>query len=272
MRLLELKERKEISLSILKELNEVCVKHHIPYFLAYGTLIGAVRHNGFIPWDDDIDIWVPISYMNDLLMYLEDESKYEVINHLKDEKWPRAFSKLSDPNTIIIDNDDIDSSIKRGVAVDIFPLYGCDDISNYIKKLEMQKNMIVKIFDTYNSKRKKEYNLINIFKLWYIKMNVLLGRDSFYWRKKLFHGELQMSSNKFVGCTISPYREKDVHLSKDFATVEKVMFEGYYFPAPNGKENVLKNLYGDFMKLPPEKERVSNHNVKAYFLEEKNED
>ena len=124
---LSLEERKKIGLDILKDLDGICRSNGIKYFLAYGTLIGAVRHKGFIPWDDDIDIWVKIEEYEKLLEALKAQSKYEVISNLDSEYWQNSFSKLSDSSTIIIDNGlNQNECLRRGVAVDIFPIFECN--------------------------------------------------------------------------------------------------------------------------------------------------
>lgn len=123
MREIDLERRKEISLDILLEIKRILEKHEIKYYLAYGTLIGAIRHKGFIPWDDDIDIWVGVDDIKRALDILMSESKYDILSLYEHRSnWNRPFAKVSDPRTIIC-NRDKRATVDRGVAVDVFPLF-----------------------------------------------------------------------------------------------------------------------------------------------------
>ena len=104
MKELHIEERKRICVEILLEFDNICKEQDITYFLAYGTLLGAIRHQGFIPWDDDVDVWVPIEEYFQLIQVLKLKSKYKLLECFGNENWPMGFSKLSDPSTIVIDN------------------------------------------------------------------------------------------------------------------------------------------------------------------------
>ena len=91
---LTLEERKQISLEILRKIDAVCRKHQIPYYMAYGSLLGAVRHQGFIPWDDDIDIWVPVTVYSKFVKAMEKFTSYEILSWRKPESgWMDSFVK-----------------------------------------------------------------------------------------------------------------------------------------------------------------------------------
>ena len=206
MPILSSDEIKRRALEILKDLRGICESHNITYYLAYGTLIGAVRHQGFIPWDDDIDVWVPISQYEDLMNILEKESPYEVINCLKDADWVRGFSKLSDSETLVVDNfENPYSKANRGISVDIFPLFG-EDEDKQRKKIQHTALMM---------SRMNNYKA-GMFKQHFLK-RLLLGfldffkRDNLYFRNKLFRLEMEAAGNKFVGNVTSPYGMRDHH-------------------------------------------------------------
>lgn len=227
MRKLDLEERKKISLKILEDIKSICERHNITFFLGYGTLLGAIRHNGFIPWDDDIDIWVPISSYEKLMFYLENESRYELINHLINEQWPSSFSKLSNPFTIIMDGENV-TNVRRGVAVDIFPLFECKKSNLWVKRVCRSDVWISRIFNYnhgyYNKTIKDECKKI------LIKVTLILGKDICYWRKKLINLEKKNLNTRLVGTPISPYGIKDIHSKECFEDIELKDFEGekYY--------------------------------------------
>ena len=262
---LSLDERKSISLNILDDFVAICEKHHFDYWLAYGTLLGAVRHKGFIPWDDDIDVWVPIEQYEKLLATLEIESKYTVISSL-DENCVRPFSKLSDDSTCIIDlvPTRISAFQKRGVAIDIFPLFDTED-PKIVEKCMKYNAMAYRMFCY--EKHVFEGSAKQKLKALYCWLHKIIGRDARYYKKKMHFIMQSCGENDMRGFPLSAYGMKDSFASKDF---EKACatFEGRRFCIPAGYHNVLTALYGDYMTPPPPDKQNSNHHVKAYKLDE----
>ena len=120
MREMTQEEVKQVGYEILTVIDDLCRKHEITYYLAYGTLLGAVRHKDFIPWDDDVDIGVSVSEYERFLQVLHEESQYQVLSFIaRYQEFPSCFSKISDPRTAVIDNEETLAKIPRGVAVDI---------------------------------------------------------------------------------------------------------------------------------------------------------
>lgn len=258
MREILLEERKKISLEILLQIDSICRKHSLKYFLAYGSLIGAIRHKGFIPWDDDIDIWMPYEDYKIFENKIKDLEGFYLLKAFGEKEWARPFAKLCKNDTLIVDVNG-KSSIKRGIAVDIFPLFTCD--AKKLNKLVYYCKMINRTFlyeHGYVSSRIKKV----IF-----KHLSFFGRNSAYYCKKFLDFANKIGSGAYY-FSPSPYLEKDIHETKLFDS-KFVKFEGYEFPAPEGYHAILTHLYGDYMMLPPESQRVSNHNVKAYCIEEK---
>ena len=129
MKPMSFEETKQVELEILTNVAEFCDKHEIQYFLAYGTLIGAVRHKGFIPWDDDIDIWMPRADYNRFLKIYNKEnsdSQYKVISPY-DKISRHTFVKVVDTRTVKIESGIDYSNGYLGIDVDIFPLDGQPD-------------------------------------------------------------------------------------------------------------------------------------------------
>lgn len=264
---LSLDERKIISIRILDEIDSLCKKHGIIYYLAYGTLLGAIRHKGFIPWDDDIDIWVSGKQYIMLLDILEHESCYHLLNHYKDKNWPLYFSKLSDPSTLIVDNTS-SLNLKRGVSIDIFPLFGCVKDKGWINKVQHNATMISRYYEFNNDLFSNDSSVKNKMKKFIVMIDKKMGHDEMYWKKRLVGDEAQEGNLQFLGCPLSPYRIHDIHEKTNFSYSTEVEFEGKHYSAPCGWDQILKNIYGDYMQLPPKEKRVSNHNVRAYYLEE----
>ena len=264
-------KRKEIVFGIMVKIDCICRKHNIPYYLAYGSLLGAVRHGGFIPWDDDIDIWIPAKDYFRFQNICKTETDYAVLSFENDLNYSNSFIKVSDPRTVIVDqNHNSTFRFDRGIAVDVFPLVGLDrpfyrkhtfhfigkmiSLRRYYRKLRMNGNQ------DKNSKRL----LIRVLMF----IDIHIHNDEMYWNKKYskfirdVHG-----GAKNLGCTSSIYGLKDIYNSEWFGKGTEIPFCGHKFFCPGNYDKVLRQLYGNYMKLPPEDKRVSNHDSKAFYVE-----
>lgn len=140
MQLISMREVQKGSLEILKKINEVCNQLGLKYCLAYGTLIGAIRHKGFIPWDDDIDIMMPRKDYDILVHYFIEHKKelspFEIINPQVNERCPYTISRISDSRyQLDVDNEEY---YGIGLFVDVYPL---DGVGNTIEEYSKLKNI-----------------------------------------------------------------------------------------------------------------------------------
>jgi lipopolysaccharide cholinephosphotransferase len=265
---LSLEAKKQIGFKILCDIDEVCRRNRITYYLAYGSLIGAVRHQGFIPWDDDIDIWVPVEEYERFLNAVKHETSYKVLNHLKDVGWSRSFSKVSDPGTYIVNEKAESRTLKSyGVSVDIFPLFYVDPDPDWISRLLKLRNRVVYLqrYRLGLYRERKEY-----LKILFAKMLLASGHDEAFYKKRIMAQECSLSNGKHRGCVISVYREKDMHPSDAFAETVELHFENRTFSAPCGYDQILRDLYGDYMKLPPPEKRTAHSLEHAFRRKNRN--
>jgi lipopolysaccharide cholinephosphotransferase len=272
MKVISLDESKEIQLSILKFLKQVCLENNLKWFLGYGTLIGAIRHKGYIPWDDDIDIVMPRSDYMKFIELIKNKERYVILNPYDYDDYNYLFSKLVDTRTVLYENQSKTNSPKMGVGIDIFPLDGLPENYNEIEKhfYKLSKlnsryiNSIVKM-EIHGVKNKVK----QIIKIPYIIYCKLVGTK--HWKKLILDSmeTYHYDNSNFVGFMVSMYGIKQVFNRQIFADSVDVEFEGGKYPAPIGYEEFLTVLYGDFMKLPPENERV-NHGFEAYWREDAN--
>lgn len=158
-RIIELKELKQIQLDILKYVHEFCVQNDIRYFLVYGTLIGAVRHQGYIPWDDDIDICMPRpDYERFLKLFNKNKSGYQVNAFELNDNFPYTFGKVEDLNTTFIEKTDY--SFPMGVNIDVFPIDGINNDAKLIKKQIFLRKIINLKTIVYSQERNIFKNII----------------------------------------------------------------------------------------------------------------
>lgn len=244
---------KGIELNILKEFSAFCDVHNIPYFLAYGTLLGAVRHKGFIPWDDDIDVVMLRSDYNRFseLMIKESISSHLEWRSIENGKWYEPFGKLFDTRTTAYKNEN-----KGGLWIDIFPLDYYDE--NVLKKnLLLRKIHIAKTTSHFSLNKKGIAKLL---------LKVLFYRkDLFDLSKKILRKAISVEKNNYVSNMVWASDDKDVFDISLFKHATEVSFEGEKFKTVADWDIYLKQIYGNYMTLPPENQRQS-HFLDAYWI------
>lgn len=258
---IDTKELKEIQLYILDKINEFCKNNNIKYYLGYGTLLGAIRHKGYIPWDDDIDICLKRKDYDFLIRNFSDD-RVKIIYSEKCEDFYLTFAKAVDTLTVL--KEDVDTNYNIGVFVDIFPL---DEIPNSkLKKVYLKSEIYLKMLTLKNLSRKKRTTIKNII------LNV--GKFLLYpVTKKYLINKIDRNAKKYINSNseiISNlaypiYHKKDIWRKEDFDEVITVTFEDREYLAPKGYDNILKSLYGKYMELPPVEKRVTHHDFIAYW-------
>ncbi len=267
MKKIELKEQHKILLDLLNYVTLICEKNNIKYSLIGGSLIGAIRHKGFIPWDDDIDIILMPEEYSKLVNVLEKENNnhYLLLDPKKDDKYLYPFLKIVDTRTILIEKNQktIDN---YGVYIDIFAYHYVSNnrISRYIhyKLIVLVKKLLsASILD--NGEKHKEKNILKIIRN---IISNLLGNKLL---KRIFIKLCERNNkSKYVLSNWATYGyKKEIQYSCDFRHYKKVIFENTYAYITEKFDNVLKTTFGDYMELPPKEKRISNHNTIIYWKE-----
>lgn len=258
-------EQKKLSLEILADFARFCDAHDLRYFLAYGTLIGAVRHGGYIPWDDDIDVQMPRADYDRLIELYNREKTvgyYELIAPT-DRASRHSIVKIIDRRTLKLEEDVKYVTEPLGIDIDVFPLDGQpeDDAEYKAWYAELQKvykwhrHTIIPFAGS--AKRRAAILLAGTLKG---------GRGRILAAARRLHARYPYEGSTYVGSVESEHNSiKNRYPRACFEGTIEMDFECYRFKAPIGYDEILTQMYGDYMKLPPKEAQVTHHINKVYY-------
>ena len=235
-----LKKLQMAELDILDEVVRVCKKNGIKYFLMGGTLLGAIRHKGFIPWDDDIDICMLREDYEKFIKIAPNElkEKYKMVNYKTNKKAYLSFTKVVNSKTTFVENNAKEFDGHNGIWLDIFPLDYIDGIN---KKVRI-KNKFIKLIQGVLAEKNLNLKLVDI----------IIGKNK--------------NNGNYVITYFAHYNiEKNVYELKDILPLGKTVFEGKKYDSPKNYDAILKTTYGDYMKLPPKDKQVTHNPIQIIF-------
>ena len=254
---------------LLAHFADFCKKHNLTFFLSNGTLIGAVKYQNFVPWDDDCDVMMPREdYDKFLTLYKEHypHAKYRLLSRVTSETWRMPYAKLSDTATLLREGD-YEFGEELGISLDIFPI----DRWHPNKKRAIFQTFRAELYKrflicanapSFQTEKKGMKRLI----LW----GIHITGKAFGWKrlqKKLCNmaEKSHKYPNTYVGCVAwCCHGTGEILPSCVFSNAVDVTFQGKTYPAPAGYDQYLTNLYGEWRKeLPPEKQK-SNHNIEVF--------
>ena len=246
-------------LELLDEFVRICEKNNLVYFLTAGTLLGAVRHKGFIPWDDDMDIAMPRNdYEKFLDLYdgnntsnyyvLSNRSPNDVVHHDK------QYAKLCKKGTVYAEKN-VNPNKYSGIFIDIFPFDKCVLFFAPLQTLLIKSTLKLYLMKTRIAIPQK-------------KIKIFVGKILCFFSRERFLdtllSKLYLLFNKFNTKYISFFSgrygwKKETHKYSDVFPLTRIQFEGKYYCVPCNWDLFLKKLYGNYMELPPVEERHIHH-------------
>lgn len=261
-RKLDESEIKEIELGVMDYIHNLCQKENINYSLAYGTLLGAVRHKGFIPWDDDVDIALKREEYDKLYQAIlqDDDAIYKVISFENDARYPYPFYRVYDARTVY-DNNYIENDIELGICVDVFPFDYYKDVNKEMVKLDTYRRLSVyTLYGVHNKnaqlKNILRYAMVLVFRLTRVKI----------WNKKMNDLAMQAKEGEYIDYLME---NKTRSTKFDKSLLDNVIdssFEDRVYKIPESYTQILTAIYGDdFMEIPPVEKQVQHDDFEAYI-------
>ena len=266
-RLLTDDEQKTVRFEILKYIDRICRENGIHYSLTGGTLLGAVRHHGFIPWDDDIDIFLTRPEYDRLDAVLSTDSTYFWLTDQVDSRFHFNFGRLIDQSTVVLETQ-VEQDEGYGVFVDICVVDGLPGNAlkrflfvSYMRFLYHARSSATYDVKAYVPKNRVKRILKSIFQ----KYTRHKGMQ--YWHTKIarYISKYPFDCSQWVGNITSQYGRKEIMHHSSFEQYIEMEFENAAFQVIAGWEEYLKNIYGDYMRLPPKEQQVGHHMGSVYW-------
>lgn len=258
LRQIDIHECHHYLLKIAASFDEICQRHHIPYYMLGGTMLGAIRHKGFIPWDDDMDFGIPRPFFQRFIDIAQQElpESLVVVSHKNSRAMPKRFIKIQLRESLLLESvfGEQEADFFNGIAIDIFPLDGANTntlsgklnikIAFALQRLHEARYCSLEIRD----------GLKKAFAVILKKLPINNEQIAAFVDRIIQKVDYESSSN--VANFYGHWREKEIIDKKIFGTPTTYSFEGLMLSGVQDYDCYLKSLYGNYMKLPPKEQQL----------------
>ena len=255
----DINELRALQMRILDYVHHYCMDHGLRYFLSCGTLIGAVRHGGYIPWDDDIDIYMPRADYDELLQSFQDETgRYRILAPGITHPYYYTFAKVVDTRTRMVERET--QGYEIGVYMDIFPV---DYVTDHLQERERVFRLKRLLFKIRRCKISHQNPLHSRLAYWCYRCLPVTVKQL----DRLIDRVIHVGEPTHTVCNMTEAGPgiKGCLPAEDVVSMVDIGFEGRTYKTMVGYRDYLSRTYGDYMQLPPEDQRVT-HQFEAYWL------
>lgn len=265
-----IEELKNIELDLLISFKKVCDANGLNYSLGGGTLLGAVRHKGFIPWDDDIDVMMPRDDYDRFIDYCKNNTtSFNLLSIYTDANYGYLFSKIYNPNTFLTEEKSNRLGCETGVSIDIFPIDGLGNTYNEALKNFRKDRIRREILVASNWKK---YFFSKTHSWYYEPIRFAFYIVSRFFNPNKLAKSIDFNSRKYCNSGYNysavlcgAYRDREIHSSNLYFSYHSMKFENEIFNGLEQYDEYLQSHYGDYMQLPPTEKRVTHHMFDAYW-------
>jgi len=269
---IQLSEMKEIEVALLCKFREICEKEGFRYSLVGGTLLGAVRHGGFIPWDDDIDVAMPRPDYDAFVNYcMSHPTEFGFVAHENDSKYRDLSGKIYDKRTIVEEQVGNRWGSEYGVYVDVFPIDALaetyDKALKVMKRLRFKRELLIAAQWKKFERSRSHAWYWEPFRFAFYLLSRIVDANQLIRNTEKTYIHNDFASTTMIALVNSPYRYKEILPRSIYDEYTSIEFEGETFSIISNYDMYMSSVYGDYMKLPPEEKRVSHHSFTPYWKE-----
>ena len=270
MKQLTLKEIQEIELGLLLKFDAICKDNNWRYSLGGGSLLGAIRHKGFIPWDDDIDVMMPRPDYDSFVDYCcnhGDQTEFNIVTYETVKGYNGLFAKIWDPSTIITD-DVMGMDYDIGVNIDVFPIEGLGknekEAIKIFRKTSWNREMLNAALWRKYFRSKTHSIIVEPIRLGMFVMSRFADTKKLLRKVDKENLKHPFEQSLYAGCVCGSYREKEIMTTETFKKYCELDFEGHKLKGIENYDEYLTKHYGNYMELPPAEKQETHHTYKAY--------